>query len=362
MATQESMLSDFSSVLLNEKSDSKQSDRLIVDVSSGDFDTADNRNLSDVLTQIQDNGPADADSIVRDHVHMKTSVTAKVNDVIANEPINNESINKQPEIQQSAKQDSVLFETDGTIDNTGIEDMSPVRNFIKKYLFNARSASIIIVLLVVVAAIIMYKLDLRTRNIEQVVNTYDTEAKKLSSFQDQNLLTEKAQINSALSTLQNNVQMIEDNFLKFSKKHERTIERIISNKTNDNELLSEKVLTLENEILSLRQELRNINISVNSVALEKDKKPVKHPTVKHTVIAKGLVVNLASLTNVDTAKKILKKLSGAGLSPEMESVTIDGKLIFRISVSGFSDEKAARRFIHKAGEQYGLSNGWIRKS
>ena len=358
MASQESMLSDFSSTLLNVKPDNKPSDRLIVDVSSSDFDAVDNRNLSDVLTQIQDNGPADADSIIRDHVHMKTPDTAYVKDVSSYDVTNNEDTdNNETKRQETVNNNAAIKKIDP-------HNFSPIVQIVKRYLFDTRSQLVIIVSLSIVATIVMYKLDLRTRSIEQNVNAYNIEATKLSSFQDKNLLTEVTQLNTTLSTLQNKVKVFEKNLLSDSKKHEKTIESLIANKDSDKKLLSKKISVLEKEILVLKEELKNVN--VKNVALTKDKAVtpslVKHPSVKHTVNTKGLVVNLASLTNEDKARQILNKLSSSGLSPAMENVMIKGKQIYRISVSGFSDEKEAKQFIRKAGEQYGLSNGWIRKS
>lgn len=358
MATQESMLSDFSSTLLNIKPDNKPSDRLIVDVSSSDFDEVDNRNLSDVLTQIQDNGPADADSIIRDHVHMKTPDTASIkdasSDVSSYEAMNTDSTDNV----QMKRQEAVNNDT--AIDKIEPDNFSPIVQIVKRYIFDTRLQLVIIVSLSIVATIIMYKLDLRTRSIEQDVNAYNIEATKLSSFQDKNVLTEVTQLNATLSALQQKLQIVEKTLLSDSRKHEKNIESVIANKATNNRLLSKKISVLEKEILVLKEELKTVN--VKSVALKNVKNPVKQTHVKHTVITKGLVVNLASLTNEGKAREILNKLSSSGLSPAMENVTIKGKQIYRISVSGFSDEKEARQFIRKAGEQYGLSNGWIRKS
>jgi len=79
-------------------------------------------------------------------------------------------------------------------------------------------------------------------------------------------------------------------------------------------------------------------------------------------LSSNLIVNLASLTSKDKARTAFEKLQHSGVTPVIQEVVVNEKMMYRISVDGFATRESASAFIIEAREKYGFGGGWIRQN
>ena len=337
----DSMLSDFSSALLNVAAKDQDTGDTIVNISSRKYGSADNGNLSSVLSQIQDDGPAYNESIKRDNLSSR-SMNTDHNASVA-------SVNQQ---DQRHNPDAVP------------EEMSAFFSAKQRRTTNANNfknwIQLSLIMLISIAVIYtLFKLDSRTSDLEQALNVYDTDLQESIESQDESILPEINKINDVIKSVQKEMQIIKTDYSALDKKYETAIEVAIEDAMLDTtaSIIGENinVIDLENENLLLKEELETLKNKLS--ALNENRSPATKTTTNNT-----LTVNLASLTNEAKAEKLVEKLSAAGLIPSIQKAVVNDQHVYRISVSGFADLAAAKLFIRTADKQYGMKDSWIRKS
>lgn len=337
----DSMLSDFSSTLLNVGAKNQDTGDTIVNISSSQYGSADNSNLSSVLSQIQDDGPAYNESIKRDNLssrNMNTDHNASADSTNQqNQRHNPDAIPEGSSAQFSEKQ-------------RRITNANNYRNWIQLSL----------IILIGIAAIYTFiKFDARTSDLEQALNVYDDDLQESIESQDESILPEINKINDVIKSVKKELQVIKTDYLALDKKYETAIEIAIEDalldKTASVTVEKNNVSHLENENMLLKKELAKLKNKLD--ALNENRSPATKTTANNT-----LTVNLASLTNEEKAEKLVEKLSAAGLTPSIQSAVVNDQRVYRISVSGFADLDAAKLFLRTADKQYGMKDSWIRKS
>jgi len=383
-----SMLSDFSTSLLNTTAD----DRVIKKEKGGSLknreipgknNSSGNCNLSSVLSNIRDNAPAYDETINK----------RKVNKI-------NESSNKSGENQiESNHQDIDIAEDTFQLSSSG-HSIGELFNSITR-----TQLLLLLVVSVVVVGLAMYKLDSYVKNsIQQTVQHVNTNytvidrehktkmgdrfLKKSSEIQEAKIQSmdmllmdiipeplptnEVTLIASSVSTLTSEIRSLrkELELVKDKIKADKINKKKINTEndagvTNVNKLDSTKISAdvASSNLLSKKIELK---AKKNKLISKVDAKKVQSNKGNNVQVSEKLkpvlTVNLVSLSNEKKANKMLQKLDVAGLSPSLEKAVVKGKQVYRISVSGFTDLDEAKLFVHNAADKYGVKGSRIRNN
>ncbi len=115
----------------------------------------------------------------------------------------------------------------------------------------------------------------------------------------------------------------------------------------------EALAKLEQQIESLRQA---------AVSTAKPPAATGTPTpapVSAQPAARDWVINLATLSNPDGAKKLLAELREQGIQAEQRVTTVDGKTLYRLRVTGFADRNSAQAHAQELKKTPHLSDAWV---
>lgn len=337
-AYSDTTLSSFSSNLLNF---STEDEGAIVNISSGAHKRRDNGNLSSVLSQIQDDGPAYDEGSSRGNLFSRSqnsTVKSSVGSV------------KNPKENTSNRSAKDELASPGT-PYQSTEGLTKASNN------NAWFQISLIVLVTAVTALTLFNINLRTSDLEHALNTYGADQKKVSDIKNENILPEINKINEVLKSVQQGMQVIKTEYSALDEKYNATIENNISMKTGETVSIKDNVNILESEIMALKEDLYTVK---GNLEIERSSETIK--SERKVAVREGVIVNLASLTNETRAEALVKDIHATGLLPEIQKAMVKDMQVFRISVGGFSDLEEAEMFIRSAGEQYGLKDGRVRKS
>jgi hypothetical protein len=347
MALQEAIhsdttLSDFSAVLLRKK---KQSMRSLgeqpVNISPDDNGSPVNRNLSSVLSQIQDDGPAYTDS--KKQRGSGNWVTEE---------------NEKSGVTAGKSQAGRLYDDDMLSTSSTRLQQEPCTTEKPDCLKVKASPGILLqlLLLICVAALLsitLFKFDVRADNLEKTLNIFDEKIKQSEALKSKYLPTDVTEVNEALQSLQQELQLIKSDYSLMDEKYVSMITDKPVTQAKNVTSIQDNVSVLKYEMLSLKSELQAV----------KDKLKITNKNATGTVVASsGLTVILASLTNKNKAEEIVEQLYADGLLPSIKQAVVKGKLVYRLTVSGFLNRDEAEIFIRKAGKKYGMKDGLIRKS
>ena len=392
----DSMLSDFSTSLLNTTADNRAIKKEKGDVlksreNAARNDSSGNYNLSTVLSNIQDNGPAHDETINE-----------------KNESNNEFGVNQIEGNHQDGNQDIDMPEDTFQLSSNG--------SFIGG-LFNSITRTQLLLLFIVsivVVGLAMYKLDSYVKSsIQQTVQNVNTNytvidrehktkmgdrfLKKSSEMQETKMQTmevlpidiipvplptnEVTLITSSVSTLTSEIRSLR-------KELELVKDKIKADKIKTDKVNQGKINTENNTSVISVNKLDSTKISADVIPSNVPSKKVELKTKKNKLISKVdakkeqsekaektaeniqvsekiksiLTVNLVSLSNENKANKMLEKLDIAGLSPLLEKAVVKGKHVYRISVSGFTDLDEAKLFVHNAADKYGAKGSRIRNN
>lgn len=309
----------------------------VVNISSNAYSSLDNSNLSNVLNEIQDDGPAYAES--KEHVAISKD-TKKTTESKDNK-LNDQSNNLTEELLATYKKTSVV----------------------KPKVHAVLLQLLLTLLITVVGVATLYKLDLRTSDLESAITTID-EMQNNDVVINTGITPEINKIDSKLISFKKDIDLIETNYSDSFKENKEVIEKMFEEKNNEITLiknssfdLERKILALTSEIELLKNKFKDNSASNNKAKLSTEKVSV----IRSTAPLNGLSVMLASLSNKKMVNTITSKLNTAGLLPAVETVVINNKNIHRISVSGFADKEEALLFIRNAKNAYGTSGSKLKK-
>ena len=304
-----------------------------------------NHNLSSVLSQIQDNGPAYAESMARSSRNTpapdrtnpgntnynETAANKQDDDLYGDDTVSLSSSGSQKKSQHSAANTA-----------TTKKEISP-------------GIWLQLLLLLISAALLastLFKLDAQSNDIEKSLSFYDENIdEKIQESVD--LLKKKSftgttKIHASLQALQDELQHIKTDYAALDKKYIALVESAASEENKGASSLQKEITSLKTELQVVKNKIKtadNKNIAATKVAASND-----------------LVVNLASLTNKSQAEKIMRQLHAEGLLPSMQQAVVRGERVYRLSVSGFFNRDEAESFIRKADKKYGMKDSRIRKS
>lgn len=341
MALQESIysdttLSDFSAVL-SRASEKNQNSQFkgdgSVNTSPNDCATPMNHNLSSLLSQIQDDGPA-----YRDSVNRKQSKENSVREKHESR-LNNADVSPvfSSQLKQSRKTHAAVLD-------------NKTNNSIWVLFF-------LVSCFIALLAFTLFRLDIRTIKLEESFSSYGASMQEnmLAQTQQKATLANITNTNETLQSIKKELKLIKTDYSVLDDKYNEFVAKREQSTTDNTKYIQKNVTALNKELVTLKGDL----LTIKNNFIKTDKKTTK---VKRAATNRGLVVSLASLSNKIKAEEILEQLYEAGYIPLIQQAVVNGKRVYRLSVSGFSNSKEAELFIRKAGKQYGMKDGFLRKS
>lgn len=312
-----------------------------------------NHNLSSVLSQIQDNGPA------------QTGLTGKKNlrDLLSGENTKADTASIRQQDDQLYNGDTVSISSNGAHGEPQSQTKkSPATDSVTTKKEISPGIWLQLVLLLISTALLLstlFRLDAQTNDVENSLSVYDEKIdekiQESVDFQKKNTSDGTIKINAALHSLEQELQTIKTDYSTLDKKYVALVQSQASEKTQDAASILDDVSVFKYEILSLKSELQAVKSKLQIT------KPDKAKTTK-TAAGNGLSIALASLTNRIKAEKIVQQLHEEGLLPTIKQAIVKGERVYRLSVSGFDNRAEAESFILKADRKYGIKNSRIRKS
>ncbi len=356
---------------------------------------ADNRNISSVLSQIQDDGPARVHSGIETHVssHINPPADARVQshtaspkrdnlinlrsdetDKTSNEQTSeqtSESLNskkKKPDFAaeiMSRKDGHARVMAQGAMDGGAImKNRNKAAAVIA--LNKAKDAWLQLSLISFVVVFIMFflfRIDARTNQLEVSLNSLDDEVLDTIDSYTSELSPKFRSLKRTLKEVKQDIEFIKDSTLIAAKPDKQVLSEPVQQSATNND-----IGMMENEIMALKSELKIAKEKLKVVTDNKrndENTDIKNQTTSAAitaVVTTGWVANIASFTNRNKANKALEPLYAVGLSPMVEQVKVNGNYIYRLIVDGFNSRTEAKTFVHRADHEFGLPGGWIRKS
>ncbi len=294
---------------------------------------ASNKNISSVLSQIQDDGPAYSEVKKRDNL-VKLKMENKLN-------LNNGASNDL--------RDKDLYTRESLL---GSANFGNNANDKKKTWFQY----IVVLFLIVCVMFFMYQMDDRANKLEAILSNYDEDIQDTVDFYNQESSV-IIQLNADLASMKKELELISPN----------TNVEIKKIKTNSHiKIQDEIVSSLEDEIQILKIQLDKANNDLKIQLSKSGPLTVENNNTKTIKLEKQLAtfwkVNLAALRNKNRVDEVVTQLKSDGLKPSIDEVMVNGQLIYRLSVGGFPRFSQAELFVITAEEEYGMKGGWIEKA
>jgi len=317
-----------------------------MNTTANNYNSSLNHNLSSILSQIQDNGPAYEESIKQ----------RDPRDSLLQQNTRRDGVDTRQKSNELCDDDTLSISSDG------MQEQSQHRT--KNSVLTKKDISpgvwLQLLLLLISAALLastLFRLDAQTNDIENSLSVYDEnideKVQESVDLQKKHLSYGATKINAALQSLQKELKLIKTDYSALNKKYVAIAQSKATAETQ-NAAAPDDVSAFKHEILSLKTELQTVK--------EKLKLSSAGQLSAENTVHKGVIVNLASLSNRVKADKIVQQLQAEGLIPKIEQAFVNGERVYRLSVSGFVNRDEAESFIRKAGENFGMYDSLIRKS
>ena len=324
----------------------------------GEAATFRNRNLSSILSRIADDGPADMKPAPQkvDRVPGKRAVksgkpvrstgsrTAAANPSAAEPYVFAQSFSfDDPDIRNTPEQA-------GRTMNTAWQQVVPM----------------VLFAVIAVMGFFLYQLKMQTDDMKLALEASQEQVQPADGIQAPSLevMPKLNSLNRALSDLKQEMQGIKNGYQRSDSKLAVEIPRDLEPRLLEIAAATEIVSVLQDEFERIQDEMREmggeLKVIRQEMAAPEPAMPDTGSLAEPAQAIPNLVVNLASLTSKDKALAAMEKLQQAGVAPLMQQVMVNGQIVFRISVDGFSSRAAASSFIAEAKNKYGFDGGWIR--
>jgi cell division septation protein DedD len=314
--------------------------------------TGSNRNLSSILSRIQDDGPALA--LSDDKVHLsgdKKSGAAQ---------------NKKLTPRLTGVSSSVIgkactrgIDVHNTVPAVGVDD-----NAHQQATVQGRKSvwPHLLALLALVFAGAMYysanRLIDRTDNIIQSLKQQD-ESKRVTAHSQQpnDILPLVASLNEELKALKNEFQAIRNDYRDTEHRLSMKIPNDLADRLTKLSAAEVSDSALQNNLQHIRHDMAEMKQVIKAVGT------VAPAPIRPMQADTGdWVVNLASLSSRDKAQQAVTRLRDSGVAPTIQEAVVNGERIYRLSVAGFISRDEATVFINRARKELGFEGGWIRRS
>ncbi|NOR43551.1 MAG: hypothetical protein GQ572_09460 [Gammaproteobacteria bacterium] len=320
--------------------------------------TADNKNISSVLSQIQDDGPAYADLQRRGNlIDLRSDKSNQTPAMQQSAGVNNEK--KQPDLSAAI--------IPNRMQNHGrdVRDRDTVATGINKNKTTWIQLSLILFVALVIT-FFLFRLDARTDQLEVSLNSLDDDVLDSIDSYDNEISPEFRSIKKALKAVKQELELIKGNTVPGMKFDKPAVSKSFVNEQFQQTSMNDNIDIMEDEILALKNELKIAKDKLKVISANKagyKNLTIDEKTSAVTAISTtGWVANLASFTNKNKADKSLEPLYAAGLLPLIQEANVNGRRIYRLIIDGFASQADAKLFVRRADDEFGLPGGWIRKS
>ena len=219
---------------------------------------------------------------------------------------------------------------------------------------------------IAVMGFFLYQLKMQTDDMKLALEASQEQLQLADGIQGPSLevMPRLNSLNRALSDLKQEMQGIKNGYQRSDSKLAVEIPRDLEPRLLEIAAATEIVSVLQDEFERIQDEMREmggeLKVIRQEMAATQPAMPDTGSLAEPAPAIPNLVVNLASLTSKDKALAAMEKLQQAGVAPLMQQVMVNGQIVFRISVDGFSSRAAASSFIAEAKNKYGFDGGWIR--
>lgn len=312
-----------------------------------------NKNISNVLSQIQDEGPAYADTYTDSQrsdklINLRSYESNKTSGRPESEMVNKDD--KKPDLSAG-----LMKKPDRNRKEVGLNNNKTTWIQLSLFLFVS-----------LVITVFMFRLDARTDQLEVSLNSLDDDVLDSIDSYDNEISPEFRRIKKTLKAVKQELELIKGNTVAETKFDKPVASNSLLNEQFQQPSIYDNIDIMEDEIMALKNELKIAKDKLKATAANKGNHKnlsVDEKTSVTTAISTtGWVVNLASFTNKTKADKVLEPLYAAGLSPLIQQANVNGKRIYRLIIDGFASQADAKLFVVRADDEFGLPGGWIRKS
>jgi cell division septation protein DedD len=331
----------------------------------------DNHNLSNVLNNIRDDGPAAARrTSVADAMRRKSNSTAGA--------VEDDGV--ITDLSSTARQAAQRTQAATAVDETMFQPAPATHK--KPSKLNWQTIPIILLLLITMVLMVMqYRADARVALLSEALEDKTQNFQQVATIPAADLQNSTEKMDIALAEINDRVKQLDDELAQiksvqlFSEqsvaaavKHQ--LQSQSSSRQDDLQSTNHSVAELRQALTAVKQDVITLRspsaakLKPNNSKNTDSRKPAlaKAKTKAAKAVATdNWQVNLASLSDRNKARKAYQKLSAAGVSPLIQEVELQGKRMYRLSVDGFTSRKAAQQFVEKAARSYGFAAGWIRR-
>ena len=327
-----------------------------------DGPSAYNRNLSSILSRITDDGPANMqlDEDVNHIARQQARRPAKTDQANGN---------RSPAV---APEEQYGFARSFDFDDPDFRANAAGKHGKRGSLWQ-QSVLMLLCSVIAVMGYFLLQLKIEAEEMKHSLHSSQEQISLASGVQAQqsDVLPRLNSMNEALKDLKQELHGIKVGYQQSDSKLAMDIPRELEPRLLEIAAASEIVTVLQDEFERIQHEMQEMGSELRVIKSGIPASPdtsVSPDTVEAPVAVAvqnpntpNLVVNLASLTSRDKALAAIEKLQKAGVSPLIQEVMVNGRIVFRISVDGFTSRDAASAFIAEAKSKYGFDGGWIRR-
>ena len=314
--------------------------------------TGSNRNLSSIISRIQDDGPAIA--LSDDTVHLSGDKKSGAG----------QNIKLTPRLTGVSSSASGKTCTKGGDVNNAVNVLGVDDNGHKQAAVTYRKGiwPHLLALLALIFAGAMYysanRLIDRTDNIIQSIRQQDESTHvSAQSQQPTDILPLVASLNEELKALKNEFQAIRNDYRDTEHRLSMKIPNDLADRLTKLSAAEVSDRALQSNLQHIRHDMAEMKQVIKAVGT------VAPAASRRAQTDTGdWVVNLASLSSRDKAQQAVTRLRDSGVAPTIQEAVVNGEKIYRLSVAGFISRDEATVFINRARKELGFEGGWIRRS
>lgn len=313
-----------------------------------------NRNLSNIISRIQDEGPAL--ELADDTVHLSGKKrTGEASNLTAPSVAHNKHIEKRGETTSRTVEQH--RQTLAGINLESGHDSNQVAAKMKKNIWPQLMA-ILAIAVTVVMSFFVYTLITQA---DDIIDSLRHQGEQLRITADSQALPPDIQplvtsLNQELLALKNEFQAIRADYRDAESRLSKKIPDDLADRLTKIGAKDGSDTALQGKLERIRDEIAEMKKVIKSVKGSAAAAPVE------VVASPGdWIVNLASLSSKDKAQQAVTRLKDSGVVPVIQEVVVKGEKVYRLSVAGFDSRGEATIFINKARQELGFEGGWIRR-
>ena len=311
------------------------------------YDPFNNRNLSSVITRIQDEGPAT--SRLKDDVYQNASNKAEVS---ASAGVKQQQAGSSSTAMRSDDSDYHVSSEKFVLDDSDHGTYAGKKR-------NSIGQQLVLMLLVSVIAVmgfLLYQLKMQTDEVRETLRLNEEQTLLYSNAQKPS-----PELPPRLTSLSEEIGELREELKAIKTDYQASDDRLALNIPRELKPQLMKIAAASENVDALQNEFNQIQGWVHEMGAEI--RVIKNEVLpeKMQVLPNSWVVNLAALSSKDKAQVAFEKLRQSAASPVMQEVVVNGKKMYRISAEGFSTPEEAVAFITEARDKYGFDGGWIKQ-